>query len=379
MRVALVRTGSVWWIDTKGASAVGEQNDATGIARYLLDQGHDVCIYARHKGHLDGCHHIQWDGIEKDDPQYDHLVEQLKEWAPDVIVEISGASPTMSMKNNHKGVTVFDFSILYYACALYTYHKMKMPRLVILNDPRSYPKDQEMTVWPEVRPAAILSQFPQEKKQRVDGRYYDVKAIYAGCENWWSWAWPYAEIDNGRKGCTIIAHSHMNDSRLLKNRENVWAWILQDVDFDYKVFGKGWEHYDGYDPKIHRGPVHPDMVHTLLQKAECGPMIPITEGWLTAKMRQYLVNGALPLLYGRGQGVALKYDRDCRVVPDDSVIRFSDSAELNAAVRIENKAELVEHFRKLTEPNFELLDAMIEHFAAGGQRCEKFGGYFGGV
>lgn len=386
MKIAVCRTGSVWWIDTARANPTGEQNDATGVARALRDAGHEVCVFAKANGTIDGCHHIDWDwkalGLDSTNPYpaYDVVLSQIEAWQPDVIVEIAGAAPTMSTVDNHKGVSVFEFAIRYYGMALYTYHKLKLPRIIVLNDPRSYSKDQEMTRWPECIPAAVLSQFAQHKSQVIDGQKYEVKAVYAGCENWWSWDWPYAAIGE-RHDVNIIAHSHLKDGRLLKNREDVWNWILNGVTFDYKVFGKGWELADSYDPDVHLGPVKPDVVHMILQQTVAGPMIPIMEGWLTAKLRQYLVNGALPLPYGRGQEVALKYDKSCIHVEDDSPIRFSDAGELNVLVERARKdarwrVDMIEKYRDKTKPDFKLLFECVEHFGRGGlQDFERFGGY----
>lgn len=394
-RVLLVRTGSVWWVDTRKASSVGEQNDATGVARMLRDLGFDVAITGRIEGELEGVTTLDWKWKEWGMPQdayscpassvyacYDKALATIASWAPDVIVEISGAAPTMSTIDNHKGCKVFEFAVRYYGMALYMYHKLKLPRLVILNDPRSHPKDQEMTRWPECIPSAVLSQFPEDKTQVVDGKKYNVVCKYAGCENWWSWDWPYADLDNDRgRSMTIIAHSHMNDARLARNRDSVWEYILSDPRLEYKVFGKGWEFFSKYDPAVHRGPVKPDMVHELLQKTPCGPMIPIANGWVTAKLRQYLVNGALPLVYGRDPNAHLMYDRNCIHVPVDSWLRFDCSDELydkwqRCIERVTERKELISAYRDYTKPDPSLLLDMISHFAAGGEKnLEKFGGY----
>lgn len=395
-RVLLVRTGSVWWVDTERANATGEQNDATGVARMLNDLGYDVAITGRVEGSIPGITTLNWDwkgyGLPSNASSqpaevvyqaYDKALAAIEAWRPDVIVEISGAAPTMSTIDNHKGVKVFEFSVRYYGMALYMYHKLKLPRLVILNDPRSYPKDQEMTRWPECIPQAVLSQYDEVKTQVVDGRKFNVEARYAGCENWWSWGWKYAPMrfDERSKSMTIIAHSHLDDSRLKKNREAVWDYILDDERLEYKIFGKNWEYHPSYDPKIHRGPVKPDLVHTLLQTACGGPMIPITEGWITAKLRQYLVNGAVPFVYGKGDDVALKYDKYCHAIPEDSVLRFSTAEELydlwmKARSNKVWSRQIVECYREETLPNASMLVDLITHFTNGGtQDLHRFGGY----
>lgn len=402
-RVLIVRTGSVWWLDTTRANPTGEQNDATGVARMLRDQGYDVAITGRIEGELDPGEgppvtKLDWNWKEDGLPgnaanstaeivyaAYDKALARIEAWKPDVILEIAGAAPTMSTLDNHKGNRVFEFSVRYYGMALYMYRKLKLPRLLILNDPRSYPKDQEMTRWPECIPQAVLSQYDEVKTQVVDGVKYNVEARYAGCENWWSWGWEYAPLNLSSRSetMTIIAHSHLDDSRLKKYREDVWSYILDDPRLQYKVFGKNWDYHPMYDSRIHRGPVKPDLVHELLQKTVGGPMIPISDGWLTAKMRQYLVNGAVPMLYGRGDEVVLKYDKRCIHVADSSSIRFSNAEELHDLWRkcISNRTwrkQVIECYREETLPDAGPLIDLVDHFARGGQQdMTRFGGYNG--
>jgi hypothetical protein len=386
MRIALCKTGSVWWVDTAKANSTGEQNDSTGVAKILRDHGHDVCLFSAVRGEVEGCHHINWDWAEHGMPRnaadstaaevyaaYDKVVSQLEAWQPDMLIEMAGGTAPSATLDNHKGSRVFEFAVRYVGCALYTYHKLKLKRLLIVTDPRSFPQNQEMTRWPEVIPQAILSQCAEEKTKRCDGIHYDIKAVHAGCENWWSWGWDYPAIKRDvPKLARIIAHSHFFDARLAKNRDDVWKYIFTDFDYPRIIHGKGWPEH------MSDGPISSEQVHTALQNSQCGPMIPVAENWVTAKLRQYALNGAVPLLYGRTHSGYLVYDARRLYGEDD--IRFDNGDELSALCRRSEqydwRCEMVEKYRERTTPNPKLLLDMVEHFGNGGEMdYERFGGY----
>jgi len=390
MRIVVSKTGSAWHLDRKIASPVGEQRDATGIAFGLRAAGHDVCLLGRLRGELEGFHHVDWcvkgsyvydDHADAAVEEYERVLREVRDWSPDAIVNSVGACPTCSWVRNDRAVRVQDFAAKYVAPLLYVYWKTGLPRVCVINDPRSYPRDHEMLDWPACKPRAVLSQENNVIRRRVLRKTYDIHAAYAGCENWWSFDEPpRPEANTGEVPMLIIAHSHMRDKRLEKLRDEVWSWILRDVD-DYVIYGRGWEDFSGYNPERMPGPVHPDEVFPKLRTGVCGPMIPISDGFITGKLRQYLVSGCLPLPYGRGDEY-LTYDRQEHHVPLSHELRFVDSQGLGALVRraaVEPdwRRGHVDRLLERTTPNFQKLLDCVEYFADrdAAPRFSEFGGY----
>lgn len=340
-------------------------------------------------GEIDGVDHINWSipgteiALYKDEvtrQAYEDWVEQVLDWKPDVLIECVGSVCTTSWPWNPYDTSMLDMCAKYIAPAMYAYHKTELPRICIINDPRSYPNNFEMTYWPECRPVALLSQENNDWTRKIKGRDWRVRATYAGCENWWSY-----KLERNRSTrenpCTIIAHAHMKDNRINRQRQDVWEWILDGLsdEVDYVVHGKGWEHFNGYDPERMLGPVHPDEVFVKLQQAVCGPMIPIFHGFATAKLRQYALSGAVPFPYGRGEEW-LTYDVQGHNVSLDDELRFTDTDELIALIKKANNSpdwadEQATRICDATEPDWTKLVECVEHFGnGGGYEPERFGG-----
>lgn len=373
MRVVVCKTGGSWSVDPTNPK--GEQGDAAGVVKILQSLGHDVCMYGAIKGSVPGAHIINWDwnacGMPKDaanaNPKtvyaaYDVVLRQLEAWKPDVFIEVTGPCPTLSCVGNPFGVKVFEFAIRYNGIALYSMHQLGLKRVIVSNDPRAIPRDQEMH-YMNVVPAALLTQSNFTFTRGVHGTPYRVHGVYAGAENWWSYGWPYRPI--GGDEINIIAHAHFDMS---KARQSVWSFILSGLeDVDYNIYGDGWSsEWRGW-----RGVLPPDMVHAAMKRCKCAPCIPIGEGWATGKMRQYLINGALPLPYGVEDDTILRYwtPFEC----DD--IRFETHERLRELIAMDTR-DLIEKYRVLTTPKYGLLEEAVKHFGRGGDiQPEKFGGF----
>lgn len=376
-RVVVARTGSAWSLEG-ATSNYGEQGDTTGVAKMLMRMGHDVLCTGKIRGELQGATVVNWDFppcTAYSDPDhvascYEQVLRPIEAWKPDVWIDVVGPCPSVSWVGNPRGTITQDFAVRYVGPSLWVQHKLCIPRICCINDPRSYPRDHEIHFWPQVTPVAVLSQERRSFPRVMCGEKFMVHAVYAGLET-------YCLIDREpvfdgyRDEPVIIAHSHLHDSRVNKSRKEVWDYLLRD-GWPYAIYGRGWEGHE---------PCKPHEVHEILQRSTCGPMIPVTHGFVTAKFAQYAWNGAVPLPYGTSKDTMLCYDVDEFRFPMDCELRHQGGEELWERI---NRAKLDADWRRdwceriyaSSQADGTLLDECVNHFANGGDiDYSTYGGY----
>lgn len=376
--VAFMRTGQVLRLGASaaGASSVGDQRDSAGMLEYLCSRPeYCVVVFGQTRdidefkaSHPDADVHFVTPDVSnltelssesEVNDRYAAAAKSLSEYKPDVALNVCGPAPTATWTGNPRGVTTQAWIVKYAGPSLYAMQKCMLPRVCVTNDPRNYPKEAELTYWPWTVPVAMLSQERRSFRKTVWEQRFVIHAAYARAENWWSYKLPYAELYNARPlKCAMIAHSHIDDARLVRGRDPVWSALLCGMD-DFVVYGKGWDAFSNYDPVRMPGALKPGDVDSVLQTAKCGVIVPCADGFLTGKLRLYALNGAAPLLYGRGE--YLTYDRDERYVPLESPYRVRHAADLRHAVDFLNddestRREYVQYLRAATQPDFSALD-----------------------
>ena len=272
-----------------------------------LSEVGEFCSLAEMKERLEPC----WD--------------KIREFAPDVIVNYQGAPPTWSNPDNPRFSSVQAMAVRYCLPALYTMHMLEIPRVVVMTDPKCYPRDGEMsTCWPLTRPVAVLSQEDTIFKRTIIGKDWNVHAAYAGCEYWLTWNWepltPFLERDP----LLLMGHSHFKTSRIPGGREDIYARWFDNVKCD--IIGTGWE---GWEQWLGTVPTLND-VRELLRHYHGGPFLPQKPGFNSTKPRIYAMSGACPMPYGTGLA-DLTYDRDARILPLDHPCRIREGETLGEA------------------------------------------------
>jgi hypothetical protein len=381
--VLVMRTGSAWHLDEKGLTPEGEGKDSMAVIRALKSRGYDVILAGRLRGRVEGCRHVDWNVKHGDvywhhkkecTAECDRVVEELRPMNPQVCVNVVGQCPTLSDVNNDRDVIVQDFSAKYVLPGLRIVQDLALPRICVVNDPRQYPRDQEMNYWKHVVPAAVLSQERRIFPRKILDCRYEINTAAAGCQNWWSLG--EEQLRSSRQmEVMVIAHSHFRDGRVNKKRAEVWAWILKDMAHRYVVYGKGWDGWGDEYP----GFVKPGEVLPLLRTAVCGPMIPIYEGFVTAKLRQYALSGAVPLLYGRGVEW-LTYDKQEHHVAHDEELRFCNPRERDNLIQRALRDSLwaknwCDEIVSRTRPDFSMLYVAVDALAEGRRDVANLGGY----
>lgn len=360
-----MRTGTVLYADNHKASPVAGNQDALGVLRYLKDSQHEVCVFGMAQGDF-GCpvFNVNMSGLDDlDDPPLFHeradaAIAELAAWKPDVCLNVAGAAPTISDPANEWGVRCQMWATRTVMPCLKACHVLDLPRHVVINDPRNYPKDHEVHYWPRAVPASLLSQRPSEFTRIVRGRKQCLIEVDASAENWWSYGMPYLE-NAGTKTPIILAHSHFDDKRVNGNgkRESVWDDVIDNHDGPLAIYGKGWEttRFKCY----HCGLLKHDEVQQYLAHHECGPMIPIESNFNTGKLREYVLAGCTPRPV---VSPSHTYDAREKYVPLDHPTRVHSHRAWSSW----GDKEWVEHLRQKTAPDFSALERALAGEKMGG-------------
>lgn len=386
----VMRTGSPFF--TVGQNSPIGERDTLGIWKWARDRGGVFVGVVRGDEHEhEHVHRINvngWDELISSKTvisQLDPVARELETLKPCCAVVVEGAPATWSWPDNKNFAMVRAFSVRYTLPTLYLLHKLGIPRISIITDPKVYPRELEMaTCWPGIRPAACLSQEDTTFPKRCQDEQYRVHAKYAACEHWCTIT--DERVQNTRRGPSVrtCAHSHFNDGRLARGRELLWQLVLNEfIDLptrDLKVLGRGWdrwpsEHFVG-TVKTH------DEVMRFLAEGMCGPMIPQKAGFNTTKPRLHALAGNVPLLWGRGVH-PMTYDRDCRLYETAHECRIDETANgfTEAWARCwdmgeTRRQEVIERVLERTQPNFDVLERCILAAADGRlPNYQEFGGY----
>lgn len=366
MRIALCRTGTVLYSDNHNASPVAGNQDALGVLRYLIDSPHDVCVFGMSRGEFPcPVFNVDMSGLDDtDDPKLFHeradaAIAELAKWKPDCILNVAGAAPTISDPDNEWGVLCQMWATRTVFPCLKACHVLDIPRHVIINDPRNYPKDHEMHYWPRAMPASLLSQRSSSFTRIVRGRQMRVTEVDASAENWWSYGMTYSDIHDARANSVILAHSHFQDKRVCGNgqREQDWYNVIDAFDDQFgclDIYGKGW---DGH-PRWKGCLKHDDVQRVICAYAD-GPMMSIEPDFNTGKLREYAIAGVTPRPI-----VSDNYTYDARekYVPLDhpTRIRVGESWTTKA------DPDWVQHLREVTTPDFTALERCLAGEKMGG-------------
>lgn len=366
MRVALWRSGTVLYSDNHLASPVAGNQDALGVLRYLKDSDHDVCIFGAAKGAFDvPVFNVDMRGLddvsspEEFHQRTDAAIEELRAWKPDCLLNVAGASPTISDPGNPWGVGTLMWATRTVFPGLKACHVLDVPRHVIINDPRNYPKDHEMHYWPRAIPASLMSQRTSTFKRIVRGKQIEYNEVYSRCENWWSYGMLRRVGLPTQKKPVVLAHAHFGDARVSKNgtREQCWREVLGAAITPPDIIGSGWGETEWKNQW--RGIVKHDEVQEILSQYECGPMLPIESDFLTGKLREYALAGCLPRPIVSNTHT---YDINEVYVPIDHHTRIRAGESWDSM----SDDSWIDHLLEVTTPNFDALERVLAGEKIGG-------------
>jgi hypothetical protein len=398
--VLITKVGSVFYTRELAARAskVGEQGETEGIINHLLERDDIQVVYFG-----------QWRGEIPEKMKYveSHLedlgdlstakhqekcwaidTKAVQEYEPVIFVQVAGYAATLSWIGNPRVAGVQAAGVRYVSPLLNILQSLKLPRIVVNNDPRSYPREGEMSMgWDYVLPRALLSQRTKEWSRIIHAKQYNVREVYAGAENWCE----HIRLERPKTvPCTIVSHAHIKDGCKFKARDEAWANVLAPVedveelkDLGLRVYGKGWEHFSGYDSSYMLGSIRPNEVMEILAEAKTCPAVAAGDGFYTGKLRTCLAQDCLPLFYGRG--APHTFDPLEKYVPFSSEFRIVEPGDLLRVVDYFNEHERdrqwwVNYLWERSKPDWSLFDDCVNDVLAGRDMnteswWQKYGGY----
>jgi hypothetical protein len=299
-------------------------------------------------------------------------------------INVAGYAPTFSHVDNPRGAAVQAAAVRYTAPMHNALNVLRIPRIVINNDPRTYPRDQEMSYgWDYSRPAALLDQRNGMTVGVVGGKKYVKHSVHGYCESWGH----VPELSNSLDiAATAIAHAHLDDG-IRSGDPSAWDIVLGGgLPEGFRVIGRGWDHYHAYDPVLMPGPVRSTEVGPILAQAMCCPVVSHSPGFYTGKPYVCIANGCIPLLFGDGRHTHT-YDPRGDLVPLTHHTRIRVKGDLKRISETffsdrEWYWETLKQFRQIFVPRWDKLDQLVDDLVAGvdwqtdrGWR-ERYGGYY---
>jgi hypothetical protein len=256
-------------------------------------------------------------------------------------------------------------------------HKLKLPRICINNDPRTYPRDQEMSFgWDHCRPAALLDQCERDVPMIVGGKNYRRVSRYAAAQSWSHLPMGGGLSWDERKACKIVAHCHVEDGCKQRGRRSAWESILGEDVESWEIYGSGWSALGR--PDVVK--IRPDEALGQFASACCTPCVSPSVGFYSGKAWVALSQGCIPVPYGDGTDpytwdplelyVPFREENRRCVVPGD-LKRISEELHRDQ-VYYESTLAM---YRDVFVKDFTLLDRVIDDLLAGTFKAGRYGGY----
>lgn len=367
-------------------SATGEQGETEGVLRHLMSRGDcRVVFFGAARGDMSElCHRHVTPNVSRirEDAEQSDLDTGWAEDATEMsdehcvgMINMAGPPATFSYPGNPKGSQVQLQGMKYTAPILRMCEEKQMPRCVINCDPRTYPRDQEMSYgWKWARPRALLDQCRNEQSMIVGGVEYDRISVYAGCE---SWAWLPRRDGGERSRCHVVAHAHIRDGIRQKSRSDSWFNVLgppSEWPEGFTVTGAGWFHYAGYESidTRFRAACTPQEALDIFHRTQFTPCVAAAPGFYTGKPYVAFSQGCVPILYGDGND-PYTWDPYGRLLPLDSPLRIVKPGDLWKPRDYEAEKEF---WAGKLVPRWHMLDQLVDRLLAELPLGQDFGGYF---
>lgn len=377
--------------EAERSSAVGEQGETEGVIHHLLEcTDINLVYFGKYHGEVpDGLTVIEPDlsafrgsMLPLDSEQqhgFANDIKALKHLEPQAFIHTAGYAPTFSMINNPNFATVQQAAINYTAPMHNVLNHFKIPRFVINNDPRTYPRDQEMSKgWPYSRPRALLDQKEDSWSKVVGGVKYACRSVHARAESWCHH--PQRE-NTGQVSTVVISHCHIGDGIRTRGREASWHNVLDGYEPMPSVYGKGWEWYDG--PINYKGILKPSEVYDEFRDACTTPVIAAVPGFYTGKPYVAISQGCIPLLYGDGVDPCTWDPKEMfsDLTSEYRIVKPGDYQRIVKQLRADTdlRAQMQRHWKNMCNPDWSLLDCLVEDFLNGmGIDTETWWDWYGG-
>lgn len=396
MRIIVTKIGTVFRTQEEirkgGHTASGEVGETEGLIRYLIKKGHEVTYFGQFRGEIPGLRVIQSHLKGIDDmttiPQQEAAwrIDEENLGKPgdyDLFFTVAGYAAARSFVTGKHILQAAG--IRYLGPINNALRYLKAPRVLVNNDPRTYPRCQEIAAHPELQPAAILDQIADAGGRRstpqiLCGDQFMRHMRYAACESW-AYLQQQPITTEGRElDCLLLAHAHVKDGIKQKTRLHALQQVVGDLSkFPYTIFGKGWQHYEPNSEGRVVEPCKPGHVPWYLSQAFTCPVIQ-QKNFYTGKPYVLVANGVVPLLYGDVNDPN-EYTADPRLLFSRGIERIthpSDTIRMAETISRDEETynQLIRDWRSRLTPRYDVLDGLLDHVNSGRPLpfYEEFGG-----
>lgn len=362
----------------------GEQGITEAAVRHLHGRYGDRVFYF---GRVDG--ELPCEVVEPDVAGISNLTtgrEQRERWEVDLRhVEAMGPVACLQFAGYSAGswrigrVQPPVPALRYLAPQLNVVDRLDLPRAVVCNDVRSYPKEVEMGREGRCTPVALLDQRRMTVRTVIGGRPFRRVSVPCGAETWVDPVVPEgagAPPGDRPRRAAAVQHAHILTGNRDKSRDPVFRELFRSLPDDFRCWGAGWEHFSGYDeeglnPGCRRfpGPVRLDRGAEELARTVWSPVVSPAGGYATNKPKFVAACGCVPVGWRGPGGFELPEG------PWPSVTSGDELADLIETIPPAGLArDCLAHMR----PRWETLDALCDELLVGRGRelGEEFGGYF---
>lgn len=387
------------------SSSMHTLGEIEGLLRHLVaDPRWDVVYFGRWDGpgidgvrvvepHVKGFDEfttlrMQKTGFAQDEAQ----LEALPFWDPLCMVEFTGMPTSTGFIDNPTASAPAAMSVRYVAPALHVLERYGLPRFLVNNDVRSYPRNQEMSWGYEwTRPLALLDQTEMEKRVTVGRKPFIRRSVMSKTESW-TWTPEVKDAEKNVPAC-VVAHCYVHSKYHGRDkRASAFDAILSPaadavelMNEGVKVYGRDWEHYHRYDAMrpMFAGSVSLSECARAMAASKCCPCVAPGPNFVTNKIHFLASQRCVPLLFGDGEH-PLTYDALEQYLPLDSDWRVVKSGDFKRRVdELRDETTYnneMSYWRTVARPDFSLVDAMLgELFAGADPRSDgwhdKYGGY----
>lgn len=388
MTIIVTKSGQALTTRAHGRkNARGEIVGTEDLVRHLSEAGHHVVYFGDVYGDL-GVQAIkpnnsrisQWMTAREQKERFADDVRRLEDVVrgsarPPLWVEFTGMPASFSFIDNPRGVQPQMSAMRYTAPMLNAMSHFRSPRVCVVTDIRAYPRDGEMSHGcPWLKPAAVLDQGGCAKEWDTTISFVDhrIRAVPGHSESWGYLDWREPSRDPPWR-IVGISHCHVGTGFRKKSRLESWNALLgpqgDALDERCVMYGEGWEHWPGYDPRYFPGPLDQADCMTEISRAAASPVVSPDGRFLTSKPYLILSHGCIPIFAPCwGPGMTLPTRSSCWQ-------RTREIYEMGYDERLSTWASM------RWEQDFSVIDRLVEDYDSGlYERDEqewhrRYGGY----
>jgi hypothetical protein len=369
----------------------GEQFGTEDLVRHLVEVGHQVVYFGLVDEGLATQYVVRPDtkGIDsfmtnrEQQERFNADAERLRAalhsagWdgvKPPLWIEVCGMPASCSFVNNPRGISPQMSSMRYTAPMLGCMLLMKSPRISVVADVRSYPRDAEMSDgWPQLRPAALLDNYvdgPREVSTQIAFLPYLRRSVNSRSYSWAYLEWREPSLDP-KWLVGGVSHCHIATGFRKRRRAEAWDTILGPHGelFSYLtpgrcvMRGEGWEEWwgaRGFGRSVFPGPTDWCGVQETLLSSVISPVVAPDDHFVTNKPYIIAAHGCIPVL---ASGCPHEWDPGQDVVTSDTLRckNWRDAAWW-AEQEVTDRAEYLESLRCTMVQDFSIMDSLIEDY-----------------